>query len=171
MLSWRPDAGYECTPGDSLATGNQGTNSPELIAGHAGCAVAFDTHHPSAVSLAWIRDISLTVPADGSWRLTGGVTVTIGSDTGVLAGLLHAHEHPLEPVTTRGTYLGYDGPCPPWNDARVHRYRFGVQALDVASLDVPERFTLEDVRQAAAGHVLAEVAITGRYTLNARLSS
>jgi phosphatidylethanolamine-binding protein (PEBP) family uncharacterized protein len=24
----------------------------------------------------------------------------------------------------RGDYYGYDGPCPPWNDALVHRYIF-----------------------------------------------
>src|SRR5699024_10486176 len=25
-----------------------------------------------------------------------------------------------------GEYFGYDGPCPPWNDALVHRYVFTV---------------------------------------------
>ena len=33
-----------------------------------------------------------------------------------------------------GDYFGYDGPCPPWNDALVHRYVFTLYALDVATL-------------------------------------
>ena len=68
-----------------------------------------------------------------------------------------------------GDWFGYDGPCPPWNDERVHRYRFSVHALDVPSLSLPDRFTLADVRAAMAGHVLAEAALTGTYTLNAAL--
>jgi len=68
-----------------------------------------------------------------------------------------------------GDYLGYDGPCPPWNDALVHHYHFRVYALDVPALDLPERFTLADVRRAMAGHVLAEAALTGTYTLNPSL--
>jgi Raf kinase inhibitor-like YbhB/YbcL family protein len=65
-----------------------------------------------------------------------------------------------------GDYHGYDGPCPPWNDAIVHRYVFTLYALDVAILAVPARFTGADVRKAMEGHVLAQAAVTGRYTLN-----
>ena len=65
-----------------------------------------------------------------------------------------------------GTWLGYDGPCPPWNDERVHHYRFEVHALDLARCPVDGAFTVADVRKAVAGHVLASAAITGLYTLN-----
>lgn len=65
-----------------------------------------------------------------------------------------------------GQYLGYDGPCPPWNDERPHRYRFEVHALDLARCPVEGAFTVADVRKAMAGHVLASAAITGSYTLN-----
>ena len=41
--------------------------------------------------------------------------------------------------TWRGNYFGYDGPCPPWNDAIPHHYVFTLYALDVARLDVPAR--------------------------------
>ncbi len=68
-----------------------------------------------------------------------------------------------------GDYLGYDGPCPPWNDELVHHYRFVLHALDVPSLDLPARFTLADVRKAMHGHVLAEATLTGTYTLNSAL--
>lgn len=68
-----------------------------------------------------------------------------------------------------GDYLGYDGPCPPWNDALEHRYQFTVHALDVARLDLAPGFTLADLRAAMAGHVLADASLTGTYTLNQRL--
>jgi phosphatidylethanolamine-binding protein (PEBP) family uncharacterized protein len=68
-----------------------------------------------------------------------------------------------------GDYLGYDGPYPPFNDARVHRYFFRLYALDVASLDLPDRFTAADVQRAVQGHALAEAAVQGTYTLNPRL--
>ncbi len=68
-----------------------------------------------------------------------------------------------------GDWFGYDGPCPPWNDALVHRYRFQLLALDVAALDVPDDFTLADVRAAMVGRVLAEAVLTGTYTLNPAL--
>lgn len=68
-----------------------------------------------------------------------------------------------------GDYFGYDGPCPPWNDAVVHRYVFTVYALDVAELPVSGNFTGAQVLEAIQGHVLASASITGTYTLNPRL--
>jgi len=68
-----------------------------------------------------------------------------------------------------GDYLGYDGPCPPFNDAIWHHYRFQLFALDVERLDLPARFGAAELRQAMQGHVLAEAELVGRYTLNRRL--
>ena len=68
-----------------------------------------------------------------------------------------------------GTYLGYDGPCPPWNDALPHRYTFTVHATDLDKANVKGAYTLADLRKALEGHVLASASITGRYNLNARL--
>ncbi len=65
-----------------------------------------------------------------------------------------------------GDYHGYDGPCPPWNDAIPHRYIFTVHALDVARLDVPEKFDGRAVRQAMHGRSLGHASVTGLYTLN-----
>ena len=65
-----------------------------------------------------------------------------------------------------GTYLGYDGPAPPWNDEREHRYRFEVLALDVERLDLPADFGVPELLAAAEGHVLARAALTGTYTQN-----
>jgi Raf kinase inhibitor-like YbhB/YbcL family protein len=68
-----------------------------------------------------------------------------------------------------GQYLGYDGPCPPWNDSLVHHYHFRIHALDVATLPLQPGFTLEQLRAAMAGHVLAEAEWMGTYTLNRAL--
>lgn len=65
-----------------------------------------------------------------------------------------------------GDYHGYDGPCPPWNDERLHHYVFTLYALDVARCPVDGRFGGADVRSAIAGHVLAEAKLTGTYSLN-----
>jgi Raf kinase inhibitor-like YbhB/YbcL family protein len=65
-----------------------------------------------------------------------------------------------------GDYYGYDGPCPPWNDEIPHRYVFTVYALDVPRLALQGRFGGKEARAAIQGHVLAQAAITGRYTLN-----
>ena len=65
-----------------------------------------------------------------------------------------------------GDYGGFDGPCPPWNDERVHAYRFVVYALDVESLGLSGSFTGGQLREAIAGHVLASAELTGLYTLN-----
>ncbi|WP_295924974.1 YbhB/YbcL family Raf kinase inhibitor-like protein [uncultured Xanthomonas sp.] len=65
-----------------------------------------------------------------------------------------------------GDYHGYDGPYPPANDLRVHRYFFRLFALDVARLDVPARFTAADALRAMQGHVLAEASLYGTYSLN-----
>ncbi len=69
-----------------------------------------------------------------------------------------------------GDYFGYDGPCPPWNDARMHRYVFTLYALDVPTLNMQGAFTGDDVLRAMQGHVLTKASITGTYTLNPRLA-
>ncbi len=69
-----------------------------------------------------------------------------------------------------GDYYGYDGPCPPWNDELLHHYVFTVYALDVDKCPLDGRFGGAEVRQAIAGHVLAEASLTGTYTLNPAVS-
>ena len=68
-----------------------------------------------------------------------------------------------------GDYYGYDGPCPPWNDLRLHHYVFTLYALDVPQVEVHGDFTGANARLAIAGHVLAQASLTGTYTLNPRL--
>lgn len=66
----------------------------------------------------------------------------------------------------KGDYHGYDGPCPPFNDSIVHRYRFTVYALDVDTVPVDGKFTSADVLAAIEGHVLAEASIGFKYKIN-----
>jgi phosphatidylethanolamine-binding protein (PEBP) family uncharacterized protein len=37
-------------------------------------------------------------------------------------------------ATWQSNYGGYDAPCPPWNDARLHHYHFIVYAIDAPTL-------------------------------------
>jgi Raf kinase inhibitor-like YbhB/YbcL family protein len=66
----------------------------------------------------------------------------------------------------KGTYGGYDGPCPPWNDSIAHHYHFMVYALDVPTLGLPDNFDGQQAMEAMRGHVLAEGGVTGVYALN-----
>jgi len=65
-----------------------------------------------------------------------------------------------------GSYAGYDGPWPPFNDERTHHYVFTVYALDVDSLDLRGDITAAQVKAALTGHVLDEASITASYALN-----
>lgn len=69
-----------------------------------------------------------------------------------------------------GDYYGYDGPCPPWNDAIPHHYVFTLYALDVEKLPVSGKFTGAEALAAMKGHILGKAAITGVYTLNPALA-
>ena len=64
-----------------------------------------------------------------------------------------------------GDYGGYDGPCPPWNDERLHHYVFTVYALDVETLDQPDLFGGPEALAAMEGHVLAKASWTGTYSM------
>ena len=68
-----------------------------------------------------------------------------------------------------GDYVGYDGPCPPWNDSLVHHYVFTLFALDVEAVDLPAGFTGVQLREAIEGHILDQARLTGTFTLNPRL--
>ena len=70
-----------------------------------------------------------------------------------------------------GDYYGYDGPCPPWNDERVHHYIFRMYALDVPRLAVEGRLTCVDVLNAIHGHIVDEAQLIGTYTLNPALAA
>ena len=65
-----------------------------------------------------------------------------------------------------GSYFGYDGPCPPWNDSILHHYVFTLYALDLERCPVEGAFDGPAVRAAIKGHVLRQASLTGVYSLN-----
>lgn len=69
-----------------------------------------------------------------------------------------------------GDYYGYDGPCPPWNDERIHHYIFRLYALDVPQLALPERFTGQQAHAVLYGHILDEAQLVVAYSLNPELA-
>lgn len=64
-----------------------------------------------------------------------------------------------------GAYHGYDGPAPPWNDERVHGYRFQLFALDVPTLGLTGSFTGADVAAAVQAHQIGRAEIMGLYAI------
>lgn len=69
----------------------------------------------------------------------------------------------------RGTYAGYDGPCPPVNDLKPHSYIVTVYALDVGHLDAGPLMAGPQLLQAMEGHVLARGQAVGLYSRNPAL--
>jgi Raf kinase inhibitor-like YbhB/YbcL family protein len=70
-----------------------------------------------------------------------------------------------------GEYYGYDGPCPPWNDLRVHRYLFRLYALDLPRIALEGKFTGAQARAAINGHILDEAQLVGVYSLHPELAA
>lgn len=67
----------------------------------------------------------------------------------------------------KGTFGGYDGPCPPWNDERLHHYHFRIYALDVETLGItPEAANGKAVEAALKDHTLEMAEVVGTYTTN-----
>lgn len=65
----------------------------------------------------------------------------------------------------QGQYFGYDGPCPPWNDRRMHHYQFVLHAVDFARCPVEGKFSGAQVESAIEGHSLGSAGLTGSYSL------
>jgi Raf kinase inhibitor-like YbhB/YbcL family protein len=68
-----------------------------------------------------------------------------------------------------GTWHGYDGPAPPWNDSILHRYEFRLYALDVESLGLEPGFGREELEEAMDGHILDIASLTITHATNPRL--
>lgn len=65
-----------------------------------------------------------------------------------------------------GDYAGYDGPCPPWNDQRVHHYTLTVYALSVEKLPVGGKFDGPQMLQAIQPYILGRGSAAATYSLN-----
>lgn len=124
-------------------------------------------------------DIPTSIKAIAAAQLSSTVTTRGKAGPAIPGDRLHGARHGLNDYTgwfagdgdMRGDYFGYDGPCPPWNDARLHHYIFTLYAVDVPQLPVSGKFSGMDVRHALQGHVLAQASIIGTYTLNPALAA
>ncbi|MFK7984843.1 MAG: YbhB/YbcL family Raf kinase inhibitor-like protein [Sandaracinaceae bacterium] len=90
----------------------------------------------------------------------------VGPSNGGLTGVNNYTDWFAGDADMGGTYGGYDGPCPPWNDSIVHHYHFHVFALDVDTLGLEGEFRADAVREAMEGHVLASALHVGTYSMN-----
>ena len=139
---------------------------PALV---ANADVDIPVHHPRGDFVHWaVADIPADVREIAAGSCSDGVTrggKGIGRDAGGSRGLNDYTGWFAGDAGMGGDWYGYDGPYPPPHDARVHRYFFRLFALD-APLDLPAGFTAGDVLRAMHGHVLAEAAIHGTYSLH-----
>lgn len=80
-------------------------------------------------------------------------------------------------VNDLGNYMpdakNYGGPCPPWNDERLHHYHFTVYALGVESLKLEPDASVRDAVDALKNNknILAVGEAVGTYTLNTKLDA
>jgi Raf kinase inhibitor-like YbhB/YbcL family protein len=151
--------------------------------------LCIDTDAPTVPETVGRNDIEIPVEQPRA-EFVHWTMVDIPADVRVIAAgscsdgvTAHGKQHPPGPAGARqgrndytgwfagdpdmaGEYLGYDGPYPPFNDLHVHRYFFRLFALDAPSLALPDGFTAADVFHAMHGHVLAEAAVHGTYSLH-----
>jgi len=134
-------------------------------------------HLPRGDFFHWsLVDIPLSMSAIAEGALSKGVTargkpgpaVTLDG-VPLRQGINDYHGWFSGDPAMAGDYYGYDGPCPPWNDERVHHYIFRLYALDVPRLELEGRFTCADVLNAIHGHIIDEAQLIGSYTLNSPL--
>lgn len=119
-------------------------------------------------------DLPVLTSSIAAGSFADGVTPRGKSGPAIAASPIVGARHGLNDYTgwfaqdkdMAGNYFGYDGPCPPWNDAIAHRYIFTLYALDIATVSVDGNFTGPQVRAAIAGHILGEASFTARYSLN-----
>ncbi len=64
----------------------------------------------------------------------------------------------------KGTFGGYDGPCPPWNDVRRHHYHFQLYALDVKTLGLKGNFNGKQAMEAINKHALGKGELVATYS-------
>jgi hypothetical protein len=67
-----------------------------------------------------------------------------------------------------GSYFGYDGPLPPFNDSLVPHDVFALYAVAVPRLGIEGTFAGAQARAALAGVTLGAATFSGTYSLNGR---
>ena len=145
------------------------TDAPTDPALVANGNVDIPSAHPRGDFAHWaVADIPADVREIAAGSCSDGVTrggKGMGRDAGGQRGLNDYTGWFAGDAALAGDWRGYDGPYPPPNDLRTHRYFFRLFALD-APLQLPAGFSAADVQRAMHGHVLAEAALHGTYSLH-----
>ena len=98
-----------------------------------------------------------------------GVTARGKAADGATVGVHGANDYTMwfaEDPDLAGTWCGYDGPAPPWNESILHRYEFRVTAVDVDTLGLEPGFSRNELTEALEGHALGSASIVGTYATN-----
>ncbi|MFL5681441.1 MAG: YbhB/YbcL family Raf kinase inhibitor-like protein [Chloroflexota bacterium] len=118
-------------------------------------ALAWEGVPDGAASLALIVD-----DPDAGGFVHWVVFDMTASQTGALAEAVSASpDAPPQGKNGRGQ-IGWTGPCPP---SGTHHYNFTLYALD-GDLGLTGTPTADEVRQAAAGHIVGESLVVGTYS-------
>jgi Raf kinase inhibitor-like YbhB/YbcL family protein len=169
---------YNISPSVAWSRGPRGTRSYALImtdldvpkdlslVNQPGVTITADT--PRVAFIHWVLvDIPPSITRLRKGEESSGFVPKgnpIGpTDHGVRGANVYTHFYP-EDSELAGPRGGYDGPCPPHNDAVAHRYVVQIYALDVATLGLSGLFFGEDAERAMQGHVLASGAATASYS-------
>ncbi|MDE2407015.1 MAG: YbhB/YbcL family Raf kinase inhibitor-like protein [Xanthomonadaceae bacterium] len=146
------------------------TDAPTDGALVADAATPIPVAHPRGDFVHWlVANIPASTREIAAGSCSDGLTARgkpQAHDAGGVSGLNDYTGWFAGDATMGGQYFGYDGPYPPPHDLRTHRYFFRLFALDVATLALPAAFTAADAFRAMHGHVLAEAAIHGTYSLH-----
>ena len=130
---------------------------------------------PRAEFVHWVMvDIPASVHEIAAGRVSDGVTVRGKPDPkgppGARQGLNDYTGWFANDADMRGQWRGYDGPYPPFNDLRLHRYFFRLFALRTDKLELPADFTAGEVFRAIQPVELTEAAFYGTYSLNPKVT-
>ena len=130
---------------------------------------------PRAEFAHWVMvDIPASVHEIGAGTASEGVTTRGKQDPkgppGARQGLNSYTDWFANDADMKGQWRGYDGPYPPFNDLRLHRYFFRLFAVRTEKLDVPADFTVADVFHALQPVEITEAAVYGTYSLNPKVT-
>ena len=157
-----PDGKGKSTDGKNIRPGIDWTAGPKATQSYA--ILVTDPDVPADISVAYKADHQIAANALrqtfyhwAQFNIPAGTTSLKGGDA-ALAGISGANQ-----VGPSKDKLGYGGPCPPFNDARLHHYHFTVYALDTM-LELEEGASAADVAAAMKGHVLSRGQQIGTFT-------
>lgn len=169
--------GQNISPEISWSKGPEGTKSYAILMIDPDVPTVFDDAGKEGKTLAkdmprqdFYHWIALNIPADVQSIGEGLGKPVSKTQTPWISGI---NDYPkfmkiTESLSTAGRFAGYDGPCPPWNDERVHHYHFKVYALNRV-LDVPVNIHGKEAAELIQSNILAEGEAVGTYALNPAL--